>query len=157
MATWNGCPEGRAETSSKVVQKQGGRQHCRGGNNWERRLQRGAIMWCFFLRWGDNLYVLQDKSHRRSPPKSHSQNSGFDLILEAFKKQYPEAILFVFFCFNGLQHYNMGLSAREFREMESHWCKQSWKGNMIHVNFTDITHGRSGWVFWQKEWDIAGR
>lgn len=77
-------------------------------------------MGCFFLRWGDSVNMFQVVSHCGSSPKSHSQNSGFDLILEAFKKQYPEAILFVFFCFNGLQHYNMGLSEGEFREIESH-------------------------------------
>lgn len=59
-------------------------------------------MGCFFLTWGDSVNMLQVVSHYGSSPRSHSQNSGFDLILEAFKKQYPEAILFVFFWFNGL-------------------------------------------------------
>lgn len=53
----------------------------------------------FFLKWGDSVNTLQAVSHCGSSPKSHSQNSGFDLILEAFKNQYPEVILFVFFCF----------------------------------------------------------
>lgn len=38
-----------------------------------------------------------------------------------FKELYPAAVLFFLFCFNDLQHYNMGLSEREFRKGLEKW------------------------------------